>query len=368
MSVPVSLMYDVARSYLASGLSIIPIDPNPTKKPAYNLLPITGEWPGGRPKRGWKPFTRRRATEEELQRWFNTWGCCCGIGVVCGAISGGVETIDIDSMEYADPWLSQVRLRTPHLIDKFVMVQTPRPGLHVYYRCSTVGRSQKLAEKLEIDQLTTAATEKTLIETRGERGYAVIPPTPGHCHPTGRIYQYCSDRTLMNVQEISVEERSLLFEICRSFDEMPRRQSTTVVRAVPRRPPDLRRPDDAFNARAEWPELLENHGWSFSHRDPDGKEHWTRPGKSEGTSATLHYEGNDLLHVFSSNVTPLEHGRSYTKFHFLAVMEFEGDFNRAKQSLMASGYGQRPGVAERRKRPQSTTRRSSSINSRRRRR
>jgi len=86
---------------------------------------------------------------------------------------------------------------------------------------------------------------------------------------------------------------------------------------------------------------MERHGWSFSHLDSDGKEHWTRPGKAEGTSATLNYEGNGLFHVFSSNAEPLEQDRSYTKFHFLVVMEFQGDFNRAKQALAGRGFGQR---------------------------
>ena len=340
MTMNTSSLWDAARSYVAASLSVIPIDARPTKKPAYNLLPVTGEWPDGRPRRGWMPFKARRPTEAELQSWFNSWGCCSGIAVVCGEVSGGLELIDIDSDDYAAPWLEEVRHRAPGLVDRLVLVRTPRPGLHVYYRCSTIGRNEKLAQKIVVDQATANCETKTIIETRGEGGYALIPPTPGHCHPTGRTYEFCTTRTLLDVQDISAQERDLLFEAARSFNAMPRRQSPAPRPPRTQHAGDLRKPDDDFNARADWTELLEQHGWSFSHLDPDGKEHWTRPGKSEGTSATLNFEGNGLFHVFSSNAEPLEQDRSYTKFHFIVVMEFQGDFNRAKQVLAGRGFGQ----------------------------
>lgn len=340
MTMNASPLWAAACGYVAASLSVIPIEARPTKKPAYNLLPITGSWPDGGPRRGWKPFESRRPTETELQSWFNSWCCTCGIAVVCGAVSGGVELIDIDSAEYVVPWLEQVQRRAPGLLDRLVLVRTPRPGLHAYYRCSSIGRSEKLAQKMVIDQATAVSEIKTLIETRGEGGYALIPPTPGHCHPTGRCYEYCTPRTLLDLQEISVQERVLLFEISRSFDEMPRRQPAPPRRATPPHPVDTRKPGDDFNAHADWTELLERHGWSLSHVDPDGKEHWARPGKVEGTSATLNFEGNGLFHVFSSNADPLEQDRSYTKFHFFVVMECQGDFTHGARVLAGRGFGQ----------------------------
>ena len=51
------------------------------------------------------------------------------------------------------------------------MVQTPRPGQHVYYRCPVIQGNQKLAQALDAD-----GKPKTLIETRGLGGYTIIPP------------------------------------------------------------------------------------------------------------------------------------------------------------------------------------------------
>jgi len=339
MTVNTSPLWEAARDYVAASLCVIPIDSKPTKKPAYNFLPVTGAWPDGRPRRGWKPFESRRPTDAELLSWFNSWGCSCGIAVVCGAVSGGLEAIDIDSSEYMIPWMEEVQRRAPELPERLVMVRTPRPGLHAYYRCSEISGNVKLAQRTIVDQATALSETKTIIETRGEGGYALIPPTPGHCHPSGRIYEYSTSRTLLDVQEISIQERAMLFNVARTFNEVPRRPAPIRPVITPR-VLDLRKPDDDFNAKADWNELLLRHGWSFSQRDCDGKEHWTRPGKAEGTSATLNYQGNGLLHVFTSNADPLESDRSYTKFHFLAIMEYQGDFNRAKQELRVRGYGQ----------------------------
>ena len=335
-----SSVLEAARCYIASSLSVIPISDWPTKRPVFDLLPVTGLRQNGSPRRGWLPFKQRRPTEEELQSWFSSYGNSYGIAVVCGAVSGGLELIDIDSDEYSHPWVEQVQSRAPGLVDRLVLVQTPRPGLHAYFRCSSIGSNQKLAQKIVTNPATGIAETKTIIETRGEGGYALIPPTPGHCHPTGRAYQYCTARTLVDVQEISVQERDLLFEISRSFNVVPCRQPVPSRRATFQRPADLRRPDDDFNARADWTELLERHAWSLSQRDLDGKEHWTRPGKVEGTSATLNFEGNNLFHVFSSNADPLEQDKSYTKFHFFTTMECQGDFSRAMRELARRGFGQ----------------------------
>ena len=62
------------------------------------------------------------------------------------------------------------------------------------------------------------------------------------------------------------------------------------------------RPGDIYNESGPtWAELLEPHGWRLFQRDADGTEHWTRPGKDRGTSATTgnpQHEG-DKLHVFT---------------------------------------------------------------------
>jgi len=342
MTISRAPVYDASLEYVAANLSVIPIAPNPTKRPAYGVLPVVGEWPDGRPRRGWAPLKSRWPTQTELRSWFNGWGCSPGVAVVCGRISGGLEAIDVDSNEHAEPWLSQVRQQCPVLVDRLVLVQTPRPGLHAYYRCPEMGGNKKLAQTIRVDESTGAKETKTIIETRGEGGYALIPPTPSYCHPSGRAYEYLTSRTLVNVETISIEDRDLLFQIARSFSSTPPPPQRPRQESIPRRPVDRRRPGDDFNVRADWAELLARHDWTLSHVASEGVQHWTRPDKAEGTSATVDYYGSDLLHVFTSNALPLEQDSAYTKFSFLTLMEFDGDFQAAAQALQQQGYGQQP--------------------------
>ena len=77
-----------------------------------------------------------------------------------------------------------------------------------------------------------------------------------------------------------------------------------------------------------WPELLTTFGW---HGGPD---HWTRPGKDSGTSGTLNFGGNGLLHVFT-NAAGLPDNQSYGKWRFwLHSM----GFSDAHQSAAAQRY------------------------------
>jgi hypothetical protein len=277
-----------------------------------------------------------------------------GIAVVCGRVSRNLEVIDIDSAEYATPWLHQVSARAPRLLEKLILVQTPRPGLHIYYRCPVIGGSEKLAAIAVPSETGEVACSKCVIETRGEGGYAIIPPTPARCHPTGRPYTYCASQTLVDVQTITPDERAVLFEIARSFHAPPDRLRAVPVRTTPPRQCDRRLPGNDFNHRSTWEELLVQHGWSLSHAATDGVQHWTRPGKSEGTSATVDYASNDLLHVFTSNASPLEQDTSYTKFGFLVLMEYAGDFEAAARALRQQGFGQQNLPAGRRERQRGT--------------
>jgi hypothetical protein len=100
------------------------------------------------------------------------------------------------------------------------------------------------------------------------------------------------------------------------------------------------RPGDDFNARGDWVEILSEHGWSqISHYGDEVR--WCRPGKEGGVSATTNYNGNGLLHVFSTNAPPFEADRDYAKFTAYTLLNHEGDFGRAARKLREDGYGRR---------------------------
>ena len=65
-----------ATEYRDSGISIIPLKLDGSKKPAIS---------------SWEPFQKRFATDTELSNLFSQPH---GIGIVTGTVSGGLEVID----------------------------------------------------------------------------------------------------------------------------------------------------------------------------------------------------------------------------------------------------------------------------------
>lgn len=106
------------------------------------------------------------------------------------------------------------------------------------------------------------------------------------------------------------------------------------------------RPGDVFNAKATWREILEPHGWKHVRGEEDSVQQWTRPGKSEGISATTGHCGSEArpncLYCFTTSpeIEPLEALRTYSKFEAYAVLSFDGDFQAASRELAKQGYVQ----------------------------
>lgn len=261
-----------------------------------------------------------------------------GLGVVAGRVSGGLEVIDVDDPPTVDVWRGLVHRSAPGLLDLLVQVATPRPGLHVYYRCPTASAAQKLACAVEYDQATGAPHTRILIETRGEGSYCVAPPSPPACHPTGRPYLLASAADLTRVPTVSPREREVLLAAARALDRRPTRPPAPPASSR-RRPALGHRPGDDFDRRADWQDVLRPHGWRWVRRGADGEDHWARPGKFGGSSATTNYDGSGLLFVFSTSAAPFEPSRPYTKFAAWALLNHRGDFAAAARDLRARGYG-----------------------------
>jgi len=287
---------------------------------------------------------------DELRKWRDLDGSY-GLAVVGGAISGGqygfgLEIIDIDTATLAGPWMELVEQRVPGLVKRLVRVQTPRPGLHTYYRCSRFGTSQKLAFAPEMDDFGQPAFDsqgnpgrKTLIEVKAEGGYCLIPPSPPRCHPSGRLYQYAEGSAdLTAVPVITPDERNILLEAARSLSQWQPPKATAVERKRFPRPFDPNLPGHDFNARAKWTDILPEHGWSIAGQYGE-ETRWCRPGKDSGTSAVTNHNGCDLLHVFTSEGDPFEMEKNYCKFTAFCLLNHDGDFKAAARALHDKGYG-----------------------------
>jgi hypothetical protein len=151
-----SRVFAEAQLLLAAGVSVIPLGPDGTKRPVVS----------------WKAFQSRRPTEEELQRWFAS--APCGLVIVEGYVSGGLEVLDCDAAETFEPsYAMMVKELATELAGTPGLTQTPSDGRHVPYRRAIVEGNQKLAWGLNAE-----GRPETLIKTRGADGYAIIPPSP----------------------------------------------------------------------------------------------------------------------------------------------------------------------------------------------
>jgi hypothetical protein len=314
------------------GIDNPPTPTTPDTGPHLNRI-ITDE--NKRPVSKWTEYQTRRITPDELQQQRNH-PRAHGEAIICGPISDGLEVIDIDTK--ADPagtlhtdFFSLIR---PELFARLYIVQTRSGGAHVYFRCDTPGRNDKLAERLTTpaERATNPAPRITLIETRGAGGYVVAPPTPGYSIIQG---------TPETIPFLTMDERAELFALAFSFHERTPEPEPLQPRNPTGGTMDTGNPFKEYNDAAtagDVRELLSAHGWTFVY-SKGGKDFYKRPGKSDAaTSGDYHHEKR-LFGVFSTNAHPFEPGKGYTPANVLNALQFAGDWKATAAHLRALGFG-----------------------------
>jgi len=141
--------HKAAHAYRQLGLSVIPLD---GKRPAIQ---------------SWLPFQKERATADQIDRWHEA-GLLANLGVVCGAVSGGLAVLDFDGPAGYPAFAATF----PDLTETFTVATGGGVGKHVYL----------LADELPP---TTRALDTPLghIELRADGTYVAAPPS---VHPETR--------------------------------------------------------------------------------------------------------------------------------------------------------------------------------------
>lgn len=307
----------------AAGLNVVPI-----RNKAY-----TGAW------RHWQD---KGQTDTEVRNLFTT--TTQGVGVITGY--GNIECLEWDDPDTFELFCDNAEGMGFDLVADLLTGwsdRSPNGGVHVYYRCDTVGGNTTLAKRPD-PQPGKPNKTKTLIETRGAGGLVVVAPSHGNAHPTGKPYQLLSGGP-STMLTITPEQREELFAFARLFDEMPVKEAYVPVDRIQGSDHgDKVRPGDAYNAsfsRDTWKQQLESDGWKFaySHGEVD---YYLRPGKEhvrEGISATVNHGGKCRLRVFTTS-TVLDEAM-YSPFAYLAHWHHNGDFSAAGKYLYNEGYGDR---------------------------
>lgn len=314
MTKQINEVLQAAIKYYKAGLTIVPIGLDGSKAPTVS----------------WRGLITTRPTEAEVRQFFAK--ADVGIAILGGATSGGLEILDFDIESAFDEFAELLNEVWPDLLPRLPVIKTPS-GYHVYFRSAKADGNQKLARASEKN---AAKNDNTKIETRGEGGYVIAPPSPPAVHPSGKPYAFHSGPRISKVPTLTDDERQVIFDCARSLNEVAEKEQ----KASPRAKAAAGRPGDDFDERADWAMILEPHGWKRI-RQRGSSTHWRRPGKTDNSvSATTGYCG-DKLYVFSSNAEPFDSPRAYSKFSAYGLLNHGGDYAAATRDVLALGYGER---------------------------
>lgn len=332
---------NTAQEYITSGLSVIPLVGENSKdldikKPAVY---------------SWGALQKTPLTTEEAELLFNqktirpdlveektdrdgkkytekglrTFTDPHGLGIITGSGSGSLEVIDVDTKHDTTGtlWDSFKTLLEDNLEDLYpelVIARTRSGGYHIYYRCREIGRNIKLSVK---------ENREVLIETRGEGGYVVAPPTAGYEFIQG------SPGT---IPEITPQKREVILTIARSFNEVEEekpRPRTSTVSPGPLHTQGLT-PWEDYNNRGDIIALLESHGWRVVSQKGENIN-LLRPGKTDSKTSGSYHTRLRVLYIFSTS-TVFEN-KGYTPSAVFSLLECGGDYTLSARRLRELGYG-----------------------------
>jgi len=275
----------------------------------------------------WKQYQSSIPTDEQINDMFNH-PKCKGIAVVCGQVSGNLEVIDVDCKYGIDfsQYANRIQETNRELYDKLLVIKTRSNGYHLYYRCEVIEGNQKLANRPANDDelhINPNVKEFVLIETRGEGGYVVAPPSDGYENVSGS-----------QINVISIDERDCLLSIARGFNQIfeeaktPHVESDTSGLSV----------WDDYNMRGDIITILEKHGWT-NVGQKDDRIYFRRPGQTTAQSSANYHIEKRVFYVFTTSSQFQTKG--YSPYAVYAILECNADFKKATKQLADMGYGEK---------------------------
>jgi hypothetical protein len=285
-------MKEAAQKYLKYGFNPIPV--NQDKTPACD----------------WKHWQKNKISELGL---FTT----DSIALICGKISDNLEVLDFDNhsgtaKENLSNFLNHELIKPIYENYKLPVVRTQSGGFHVYYRCDKIEGNQKLA------MVKLNGKPDAIIETRGEGGYILAPPTKG----------YESIRnSFEDLQFITEQERQLMIEFAKTFNQHEKSIKKATYNTENEKPGNIY--DNTPEAIEEAKEALRSIGWT----ELGFNNAWRRPGKNKGISATFGNIAPNVFYSFSDNVEYFDFQTGYTPFGIVGLIKYNGDFSKFASNL-----------------------------------
>jgi len=305
---------NVAEHYVDLGYSCLPVDDE--------KMPVTA----------WKKLCDHLPGAELLSQYEkeNT----SGIALICGKISGNLECLDIDvkydlSGNLFENYINDIKNHSPALFEKLVIASTRGGGNHLLYKCEVIEGNQKLASRSTTEderKRNPKEKRKVLLETRGEGGYFLAHPSPGYHFIKGDIY---------SIAEITAEERAILFDIAKMYDEMPANRISVDINKGQFNGTTSAYED--FNDRGDIRNTLEAAGWTVV-RDNATKTSMLRPGDTKAVHSGYIFKDTNTFFCHSTS-TEFPSEEQLNPVAVYAYLHHNGDFKAAVKDLASQGYG-----------------------------
>ncbi len=342
----------------AHEAGLCPIRPRTDGTKAPMAVPHHGPADPATGKRGpgWELYQSERPSPQTVAGWFRDHP---GLGIVCGAVSGHLQMLELEGRMMTDAGRCRRLLAaldahgardTWNRMTAGYRESTPSGGVHTMAHVPGY-----VAGNVVLARCPTDGGPRPLIETRGDGGFTVVAPSNGTTHPTGGSWVLRSGG-FDSIATVTVEEWEAVLAAAMECNEVASAEPTT---------PAARRltvPEpwaggtvggswmdvaaDHLEATGGVLEILLRHGWRRC-RDAPEMIYVTRPGddKAGGVSAQIKRENGRLLN-YSSSVTEFEawptfRGNpprqvpttSYDAADVLAVYEFDGDREAALRAV-----------------------------------
>lgn len=318
MNTPTETLLTTALQLAANGVSVVAV---------------------GQDKRtfsSWKHLQSEIASEQDIRRMMIDTRTK-GVAAICGKVSGGLLVLDFDVPGYYENWCDQVG----EIINRLPVQRTGSGCFQVACRCDDPGGNDKLAYHPNPDELTG---REVAIETRGEGGYAVVPPS---LHPSGNRYEYITPETFGDAPHLGMAEVNFMLHCARQLCTAPlTRQAIESRKAEQAKAKPIDRSQlngevsviDAWNTLIPIRTMLERAGYTA---DPQSSE-YTRPGDDASAGGVVifdngrsyHHSTNDLLH---------DGKHSQDSFSVFLACEHGGDLSEAvKAAAREMGIEHKP--------------------------
>lgn len=318
MNVPLSAVWPEITKLIEDGFSIIPVRDKPEgDKAAKSPYPY------------WKKYQTKVISKGELWEQMEKFGTTA-VACIGGRISGNLETIDIDVKWYPGidaKLFSAIKQLYPDIWDKLRLHRSPSGGFHIPYRIidQNPPGNQKLARRATTPDDNTTQKSVAFIETRGEGGIILVPPSLGYS-----IYK------AQPIPLLTWTERCSLISLCCSFNELVK---TEITKSPTRKESEYYslNPFDHFDGSHAGSEVLLEFGWKRNGSNSEF-EWWNRPeSKSKERHAT--YIKKKKVFWFWTTNTDFEQARCYSPSRVLADFKFDNDFKKTYKELVSRGFG-----------------------------